>query len=176
MFVQEGKGVILVTSGYEKLLRHIKGSQKTVFILKLYGYLATVMCVLVFIYLFLAFYEISIAALVGLLVTLGVPFLSVSLVRRLIDSPRPYEIYDIYDIPPKKKKGSSFPSRHAFSIFAIGTLCLFVHPLIGAATLVLGIIMCVSRVLLGIHFIRDVVAGALIGVISSLIGAFILIY
>ena len=35
--------------------------------------------------------------------------------------------------------------------------------------------MCICRVLLGIHFIRDVSAGAIIGVISSLIGALILI-
>lgn len=165
-----------MTSECEKLLREINGSYKTTFILKWYGYLATVMCVVVFLYLFLVFFEISLISLVGFLVTLGVPFLIVSLVRRLINSPRPYDVYDFYDTPPKQKKGSSFPSRHAFSIFAIGTLCLFVHPFIGVITLILGIIMCVSRVLLGIHFVRDVIAGALIGMISSLIGAFILLY
>ena len=33
-----------------------------------------------------------------------------------------------------------------------------------------AVILAVSRVLLGIHFIRDVVCGALVGVVSGVIG------
>ena len=35
---------------------------------------------------------------------------------------------------------------------------------------VFGAVLAALRVLLGVHFIRDVVAGALIGVISGVIG------
>jgi len=41
--------------------------------------------------------------------------------------------------------------------------------------LLFGIVLAVSRVLLGIHFIRDVVCGAAVGVISGLVGIFFLI-
>ena len=41
---------------------------------------------------------------------------------------------------------------------------------LGIGLLLLGAVLGVMRVLLGVHFIRDVVAGALIGVISGAIG------
>ena len=101
-----------------------------------------------------------------------VPFVIVTLVRRFINAPRPYEVYT--GIPtPRAKKGSSFPSRHAFSAFAIGTALLFVAPPIGAIALFLGVCLGACRVLLGIHFVRDVVCGGAIGVISSVVGMLI---
>ncbi len=160
---------------YENLLRKINSSYKTCFVLKLFSYIGTVMSIVVFGYLLVFFIEKTFIELLGFLITLGVPFVFVSIVRRLIDAKRPYEIFDFYESPPKKKRGDSFPSRHAFSIFAIGTLCLFVYPVVGFITLVCGALMCIARVLLGIHFIRDVVAGAATGVVCSIIGVLILL-
>ena len=159
---------------YEQLLKRINQDYKITMLLKLYCHFATVLTVVVFLTILIFSIEDSITKTVGFLVTLGAPFLLVSLLRKLINAPRPYEIYGVYTVPPKKKQGDSFPSRHAFSIFAIGTLCLFVEPIVGIITLALVLIMCACRVLLGIHFTRDVVTGALIGIITSLIGAFIL--
>ena len=100
------------------------------------------------------------------------PFILVSLVRRLINAPRPYEIYS--SIPtPRRKKGSSFPSRHVFSAFAIGTLLCFIAPILGVLALILGVCLGACRVFLGIHFIRDVLCGAAIGIASSVIGMLI---
>ena len=39
----------------------------------------------------------------------------------------------------------------------------------------LGVLLCFCRVALGLHFVRDVVVGGAIGIITSLIGGFILI-
>ena len=115
----------------------------------------------------------SVSLLFELGITLGVPFLLVTLLRKKLNAPRPYEIYDFYPTPPKNKKGLSFPSRHAFSAFAIGTYLAFVSPLLGGILLATSTLMCVARVLLGIHFIRDVLCGALIGTVATLIGKFI---
>ncbi len=115
-------------------------------------------------------YTISPLSAVKVCVICGVPFVIVTLARRLINAPRPYELYDFYERAPKKKKGSSFPSRHAFSVFVIGTVMTFVYPLLGVVMLFLGVLLCVSRVLCGIHFIRDVVAGSMLGVISGVVG------
>ena len=108
------------------------------------------------------FLKVALAAAVG--------YAAVTLVRKLIDAPRPYELLDFYTVPPKKKKGHSFPSRHVFSAFCIATITYSLATPISVATLILGIIIAVLRVLLGIHFVRDVVCGALIGIATGIIG------
>ena len=97
-------------------------------------------------------------------------YLAVTLTRSLIDAPRPYEVYGFFEVLPKRRTGKSFPSRHAYSAFAIATLSFSVSSSIGIVLLALGFIMCCSRALLGIHFIRDLLAGMAIGVISGVIG------
>ena len=115
-------------------------------------------------------YTLSPLSAVKVCAICGVPFVIVTLARRFINAPRPYELYDFYDKAPKKKSGSSFPSRHAFSVFVIGTVLTFAYPIPGAALLTLGLALCTLRVLCGIHFIRDVVAGALLGAVSGVVG------
>ena len=112
-------------------------------------------------------------SLVEVIVGAAVPFVFVSIVRRLIRAPRPYELYDFYENLPKDKSGSSFPSRHAFSAFVIGTLAMPHSIILGVCVLALGVILSVARVLLGIHFIRDILAGALVGAISGILALLI---
>ncbi len=112
---------------------------------------------------------------VKLCVAGAVPFVTVSVIRRLIDAPRPYELYSFYEDAPKNKKGSSFPSRHVFSAFCVSALSAPVSPWLSLAAAMAGIALSVSRVLLGIHFIRDVCAGALIGITSGLLGLAIIV-
>ena len=115
-------------------------------------------------------YTLSPLSALKVCIICGVPFIIVTLIRRFINAPRPYELYDFYDKAPKKKSGSSFPSRHAFSVFVIGTVLTFAYPPLGAVLLFLGVVLATSRVLCGIHFVRDVVTGALLGVISGAVG------
>jgi undecaprenyl-diphosphatase len=57
----------------------------------------------------------------------------------------------------------SFPSGHAMSAFAIAIpLCIF-YPEMQAALLVLSLSIAISRVILGMHFVSDVVVGSLLG-------------
>ena len=111
-------------------------------------------------------YVMSLACAVSALVGLAL----VTLMRKAINAPRPYELYTFYEKKPKKKSGNSFPSRHAYSAFVIATLFFTESIAIAIILLVFALGMCVSRVLLGIHFIRDVMAGALIGVIAAISG------
>ncbi len=112
----------------------------------------------------------------GVALVCAVPFVILTLFRRWFDAPRPYEIYDFSLVTgelPHSKRGRSFPSRHVFSAFVIGTVLTFISPLAGIAVCVFGAALAVSRVLLGIHFIRDVLTGALVGIISGILGTLI---
>lgn len=138
------------------------------------GHVISIITALSLIPLFFLMRPASPLYVIELLAILGIPFVLVSLLRHFINAPRPYELYGFYNTPPKNKRGRSFPSRHAFSAFAIGTLLCAYIPALGVIILFLGLILCALRVLLGIHFVRDVLAGALIGIISSLIGLLII--
>ncbi len=57
----------------------------------------------------------------------------------------------------------SFPSGHAMSAFAIAVpLCVF-YPEMGAALIALSVSIAISRVILGMHFVSDVVVGSVLG-------------
>ena len=158
-----------------ELVRKVNSKKKIANALAVCDFAITVFSVVVFACMLTHFATRSLAVLLGCIVTLGAPFVIVSLLRRIINAPSPYEIYDFLENSQEDKGGNSFPSRHSFSIFAIGTLCLFASVPVGVATLVLGVLLCFCRVALGLHFVRDVVAGGVIGIITSLIGGFILI-
>ena len=112
---------------------------------------------------------------IGLLVVTLVPFIGVTVFRNLVAAPRPSELYDMSPLGDwePSKKNRSFPSRHVFSSFVIGSSPCFVQPIVGALVLTLGVALGACRVLLGYHFLRDVVAGGLIGVISGVVGMLI---
>jgi membrane-associated phospholipid phosphatase len=155
---------------HEKLMRKALGMPKLTKILKAYCDISSALAVAAFALLFRFYLNISPVFALKYLAVLGIPFVIVSLLRRYIGAPRPYEIYDFYESKPKDSEKNSFPSRHAFSIFAIGVVTLFAYPVFGSVLLILGVGLCLARVALGYHFPRDVIAGGLIGIISSLIG------
>lgn len=102
--------------------------------------------------------------------TCGIPFLLLSAARRLLDRPRPFEVYDLEPLLPLGSRGRSFPSRHVFSIFVIGAAWLHLAPWVGAVLLGLGALLAVLRVVSAVHFPRDVIVGAAIGVACGILG------
>ena len=96
-------------------------------------------------------------------------FVLVSVFRYFFNAPRPYEIYDFTPIYNKKTVGKSFPSRHVFSAFIISLMILHFNVIAGVVFLALSVILAFVRVLAGVHFIKDVVAGALISICSFIL-------
>lgn len=144
----------------ENLNEMLRISSLAIVVLTVYSFLSAVL---------VSFAENPFWALELLLIT-GVPFAAVSVARKLVNAPRPYEILEFYEKKPKAKSGSSFPSRHVFSVFVIGMTLIVENVFLGAILLLLGAALAVIRVLMGIHFVRDVVAGGIIGVVSGAIG------
>lgn len=106
---------------------------------------------------------------------IGVPlcaFVLVTILRKVINKKRPYEVYDFHPIryDNKIKHGQSFPSRHCVSATVIAIACLAFVPWLGCVLLVLAVIVAISRVIAGLHFVIDVACGMLLGAIIGIIG------
>ncbi|MBQ3266141.1 MAG: phosphatase PAP2 family protein [Ruminococcus sp.] len=99
--------------------------------------------------------------------------IAVTVIRALINAKRPYEVYDYQPAVSKDTHGRSFPSRHTVSAFIIAMAFLYVQTKLGVIMLVLAAAIGVTRVLAGVHFIRDVIGGAVIGVLVGIVGFFI---
>lgn len=108
------------------------------------------------------------------LLTPALSLIVVDIMRRAIPARRPYEKLDITPLIKKNKKMKSFPSRHVYSIYVIAMTFFYCFYPIGIILSVLGIFMAYVRVVGGIHFPKDVVAGGVIGVLSGIIGLYII--
>lgn len=100
----------------------------------------------------------------------AVSFVLLSVFRRAVNFPRPYEVFGMPPVIPKKTKGESFPSRHVFCVAIIGMTALyaFESPIFGAVIIVIAVLMAFLRVFTGVHFPRDVIAGFLCGILMGL--------
>lgn len=108
----------------------------------------------------------------SLLLLIAVPLgvlIAVSILRYIINEPRPYEVYGIDSVFHKETKGKSMPSRHTASAFIIAMAVLSLNIPLGITALTVAVLITVSRVLAGAHFIRDVLAGMAISVAAGCI-------
>lgn len=110
----------------------------------------------------------GITFLVALLVP-AASFALLTVLRRAVNAPRPYEVFGIAPAIKKDTKGKSFPSRHVFSIFVIGMTFCFCCPLTwaGPLVLVMGVLLAAVRVVSGVHFTKDVLAAAALGILCG---------
>lgn len=103
------------------------------------------------------------------------PFLAVpagvfvlgTLLRQAIDRPRPYETLAFTPLFPKDTRGQSFPSRHCFSAACIAVAAVRVSPVCALILGVLALLIALTRVLSGVHYISDVLAGLVFGAAAA---------
>ena len=109
------------------------------------------------------------------LIVPGSMFFFVSGLRKVIDRPRPYETLAIKPLLVKDKKGESMPSCHIFSVFVIAMTFMYVFGA-GAAVpfFIIGVVMALLRVIGGVHYPSDVLVGAAIGLLSGIIGFYVI--
>lgn len=101
-------------------------------------------------------------------------FLFVTVVRKGINAPRPYERYPIKPVIPKSTRGKSCPSRHTACAFIIALAVMYVNVPLGICLLVLSVFIGISRPIMGVHFPLDVLFAAAISVIFGIIGFFVI--
>ena len=96
-------------------------------------------------------------------------FVILSLLRKKINAPRPYEEWTIKPLLDRDSPGQSMPSRHVFSATIISMACLHASLSVGVILLVLSALLGLARVLGGVHFPKDVVIGYICGLVWGLI-------
>lgn len=106
----------------------------------------------------------------------AISFVLLSIGRALINRPRPYEAFEIPPVIKKDTKGNSFPSRHVFSATMIAMTFILHSPffVLGLIFLGVSIVLAVVRVVSGVHYISDVVAGILVAVVAAVVGYLII--
>ena len=101
-------------------------------------------------------------------------FLGVTLLRVIIDEQRPYERFDTPSVFHKTTKGKSFPSRHTASAFIIAMAFLYVNFWWGMIAMLIALLIELSRIMAGAHYIHDVLAGMAISIVAGWIFMFLL--
>ena len=96
-------------------------------------------------------------------------FVMLSLFRKKINHPRPYETWDIRPLLDKDSSGKSMPSRHVFSATIISMACFHAWTLIGAILLFCSEILALVRVLGGVHYPKDVLVGYACGLMWGIL-------
>ena len=96
-------------------------------------------------------------------------FVILSLFRKKINAPRPYEVWEIVPLLDRDSPGQSMPSRHVFSASIISMACLHASLSVGVILLVFSALLGLVRVLGGVHFPKDVVVGYICGLMWGVI-------
>ena len=86
-------------------------------------------------------------------------FVILSFLRKKINAPRPYEVWEIVPLLDRDSPGQSMPSRHVFSATIISMACLHASLTMGMICLTLSAFLGLVRVLGGVHYPKDVVVG-----------------
>ena len=148
---------------------HSKKELKTsvLFINKYLPYVMYIFYPLLIIYLFVIKHPLFMHTMIKPLVA----FISVTIIRKLINRKRPYEYMNIAPLV-SHKLGQSFPSRHTLSAMIIALVTLNINTTLGIIMIILASIIGLCRILAGVHHISDVIAGALYAIFIYLIQIF----
>lgn len=101
----------------------------------------------------------------------AVTFALVTMIRAAINAPRPYEAHAIRPLIHKDTQGHSMPSRHMASATIIAcTLFWAAGPVWGAVGFAACAAIAYTRIVGGVHFPRDIAAGAVMALLAALLG------
>jgi undecaprenyl-diphosphatase len=102
------------------------------------------------------------------LASAAVALIANRVIAAIWDRPRPFESHHVSYVYGRSHD-PSFPSDHASAAFAIAFAVLMFDRLVGSLFLLAAVLVAVGRVLIGVHYPGDVLAGLLVGLGSALL-------
>ncbi|MBI2446457.1 MAG: phosphatase PAP2 family protein [Parcubacteria group bacterium] len=89
----------------------------------------------------------------------------VSIIRLFYQRPRPFLEYQVNQLIAKNE--FSFPSGHAAFFFALAMAIYFYNKKWGVWFFAAAVLIALARIAAGIHYPTDILAGAVIGILSA---------
>lgn len=105
---------------------------------------------------------LGIAFIASMLARFGVT----ALIRYFIHRPRPFSVLPVHQLISDSHW--SFPSGHATFFFALATIGYLYSPKWGTGFFVGAILISLGRVMAGVHYPSDILAGAVVGIVVAL--------
>ena len=146
---------------YRNISSKLTSHPTLLFLVRSFNRLMTVAMPLIYLTLLVTTYlQLGLGQQVGFYVLIPASgFVILSLFRKKINHPRPYETWDISPLFEKDSSGQSMPSRHVFSATIISMACLHSSLPVGLACLLFSALLGLVRVLGGVHYPKDVLVG-----------------
>ena len=91
-------------------------------------------------------------------------------IKRWVRRLRPYEAHPKIRVDFKPIERFSFPSGHTLHAFLMVTLLASFFPMMVIPLYLWAALVGISRIYLGVHYLSDVFAGALLGIVSGWLG------
>lgn len=152
---------------YQNISSRLTSHPPLLFLLRSFNRLMTVTMPLVYLALLVTTYlQLGLSQQVGIYLFIPASgFVILSLFRKKINHPRPYETWDIRPLLDKDSSGQSMPSRHVFSATIISMAYFHAWTLIGMILLICSGVLALARVLGGVHYPKDVLVGYACGLV-----------
>jgi membrane-associated phospholipid phosphatase len=106
--------------------------------------------------------------LIKFLLVPALVLMTVTILRKVINRKRPFEVLEIEPIMIHDADGS-FPSKHASSAMIIALSVYWINPIAGWVCICLALFTAISRVLAGVHYPLDVLTGIFISLLFSIL-------
>lgn len=156
---------------YEHIVANIENNPFLLSLLRTFNRFMTVVMPIIYLTLLAIIYlQQGLGKQVGIYLFIPASgFVILSFLRKKINTPRPYEKWDIKPLLDRDSPGQSMPSRHVFSATIISMACLHASLTMGMICLTLSAFLGLVRVLGGVHYPKDVVVGYICALVWGVI-------
>ena len=150
---------------YDHIAGNIKNKPFLLRLLRVFNRLMTVVMPMIYLTLLATTYlQQGLGTQVGIYLFIPASgFVILSFLRKKINAPRPYEVWETVPLLDRDSPGQSMPSRHVFSATIISVACMHASLTMGMICLTLSAFLGLVRVLGGVHYPKDVVVGYICG-------------
>ena len=161
-------------SNYERMIAFFKKDKYRILTMKfLYKILPLIMFISYPILIIYTFFYMK-SELIKIIFVPFAVFVFITVLRKFLNKPRPYEEFNTPSLFDKNTKGQSMPSRHTASAFIIAMTFLYVNLYLGITSFFIAFMIALSRIFAGVHYIRDVLVGAGISILVGIIFLFLI--